>query len=123
MENVADILSMQEYLGHTVNFKTGRVSYKDKKSYNNSPSKWVIIKNTHEAIIDQDTFDIVQKLRPGRKRTITPMGEMPILFGMIYCADYGEKLYVCRTKSIKKMIIITIVLPIEKEKDNAHHTK
>ena len=98
---VSDILSRQEYLGHTVNFKTGRKSYKNKKSYINPPSKWVIIKNTHDAIIDQETFDIVQRLKEGRKRANTPMGEMPVLSGMIYCADCGKKLYVCRTKSLQ----------------------
>ena len=98
---VSDILSRQEYLGHTVNFKTGRKSYKNKKSFANPPSKWIIIKNTHEAIIDQETFDIVQKLKEGRKRTNTSMGDMPVLSGMLYCADCGKKLYVCRTKSLK----------------------
>ena len=98
---VSDILSRQEYLGHTVNFKTGRKSYKNKKSFINPPSKWVIIKDTHEAIIDQETFDIVQRLKEGRKRTNTPMGEMPVLSGMLYCADCGKKLYVCRTKSLQ----------------------
>ncbi len=98
---VYDILSRQEYLGHTVNFKTGRKSYKNKKSYINPPSKWVIIKNTHDAIIDQETFDIVQRLKEGRKRANTPMGEMPVLSGMLYCADCGKKLYVCRTKSLQ----------------------
>jgi len=94
-------LSRQEYLGHTVNFKTGRKSYKNKKSFANPPSKWIIIKNTHEAIIDQETFDIVQRLKEGRKRTNTSMGDMPVLSGMLYCADCGKKLYVCRTKSLK----------------------
>ena len=98
---VSDILSRQEYLGHTVNFKTGRKSYKNKKSFINPPSKWVIIKDTHEAIIDQETFDIVQRLKEGRKRANTPMGEMPVLSGMLYCADCGKKLYVCRTKSLQ----------------------
>lgn len=98
---VSDILSRQEYLGHTVNFKTGRKSYKNKKSFANPPSKWIIIKNTHEAIIDKETFDIVQRLKEGRKRTNTSMGDMPVLSGMLYCADCGKKLYVCRTKSLK----------------------
>ena len=98
---VSDILSRQEYLGHTVNFKTGRKSYKNKKSFINPPSKWVIIKNTHEAIIDQETFDIVKRLKEGRKRKNTPMGEMPVLSGLLYCADCGKKLYVCRTKSLQ----------------------
>ena len=94
---VADLLSHQEYLGHTVNFKTYKKSYKSKKKLQNDPSKWRIFENTHEAIIDQETFDIVQRIRDGRRRR-TPMGEMPILSGMLYCADCGAKLYQVRAK-------------------------
>jgi len=47
------------------------------------------------------TFDIVQNLMKGRARTITTMGEMPVLSRMLYRADCGKKLYVCRTKSLK----------------------
>ena len=94
---VADILSHQEYLGHTVNFKTYKKSYKNKKKLYNDPSDWKIFENTHEAIIDQETFDIVQRIRDGRRR-LTPMGEMPILSGMLFCADCGAKLYQVRAK-------------------------
>lgn len=94
---VADILSHQEYLGHTVNFKTYKKSYKNKKKLYNDPSDWKIFENTHEAIIDQETFDIVQRIRDGRRRR-TPMGEMPILSGMLFCADCGAKLYQVRAK-------------------------
>ena len=61
----------------------------------NEPSEWVIYENTHEAIIDQETFDIVQRIRDGRRR-LTPMGEMPVLSGMLFCADCGAKLYQVR---------------------------
>jgi site-specific DNA recombinase len=94
---VADILLKMEYLGHTVNFKTQKKSYKSKKKVNNDPSEWVIFENTHEAIIDQETFEIVQRIRDGRRRQ-TPMGEMPILSGMLFCADCGAKLYQVRAR-------------------------
>ena len=94
---VADILAHPEYIGHTVNFKTYKKSYKSKKKLWNDPSKWQVFENTHEAIIDQETFDIVQRIRDGRRRR-TPMGEMPILSGMLYCADCGAKLYQVRAK-------------------------
>jgi site-specific DNA recombinase len=81
------MLSRQEYLGHTVNFKTYRKSYKQKKQLKTDPSEWQIFENTHDAIIDQDTFDIVQRIRDGRRRW-TPLGEMPILSGMLFCADW-----------------------------------
>ncbi len=61
----------------------------------NDPSEWVVFENTHEAIIDQETFDIVQRIRDGRRR-LTPMGEMPVLSGMLFCADCGAKLYQVR---------------------------
>ena len=94
---VADILVKMEYLGHTANFKTKKKSYKSKKKVNNDPSEWVIFKNTHEAIIDQETFEIVQNIRNGRRR-LTPMGEMPVLSGMLFCADCGAKLYQVRSR-------------------------
>lgn len=92
---VVNMLSRQEYLGHTVNFKTYNKSYKNKKKMKNDPSDWQIFENTHEAIIEAPMFDIVQKIRDGRRR-VTPMGEMPILSGMLFCADCGAKLYQVR---------------------------
>ena len=96
---VVHMLSRQEYLGHTVNFKTYRKSYKNKKQMHNDPSEWQIFENTHEAIIDQETFDIVQRIRDGRRR-MTPMGEMPILSGMLFCGDCGKKLYQVRGRNL-----------------------
>ena len=92
---VTHILSRMEYIGHTVNFKTYRKSYKNKKQMHNDPSQWQIFKDTHEAIVDEAVFEIVQKIRDGRRR-VTPMGEMPILSGMLFCADCGAKLYQVR---------------------------
>ena len=63
----------------------------------NDPAEWQIFENTHEAIIDQETFDIVQRIRDGRRRQ-TPMGEMPTLSGMLFCADCGAKLYQVRAR-------------------------
>lgn len=92
---IAHMLSRQEYLGHTVNFKTYRKSYKQKKQMKNDPSEWVVFENTHEAIIEEPVFEVVQKIRDGRRK-LTPMGEMPILSGMLFCADCGNKLYQVR---------------------------
>ena len=92
---VTHILSRMEYIGHTVNFKTYRKSYKNKKQMHNDPSQWQIFKNTHEPIIDEAAFEIVQKIRDGRRR-VTPLGEMPVLSGMLFCADCGAKLYQVR---------------------------
>jgi len=92
---IARLLTRQEYIGNTVNFKTYRKSYKNKKQLRNDASEWQIFENTHEAIIDRETFDIVQRIRDGRRR-LSPMGEMPILSGMLFCADCGSKLYQVR---------------------------
>ena len=92
---IVHMLSRQEYLGHTVNFKTYRKSYKQKRQMKNDPSEWMIFKNTHEAIIEESIFKVVQKIRDGRRR-LTPMGEMPMLSGMLFCADCGNKLYQVR---------------------------
>lgn len=88
---VSKILERMEYLGHTVNFKTHVKSYKVKKKIDNDPSQWKIFRDTHEAIIDQETFNIVQKIRQGKKRP-TKMGEMPMFSGLLYCADCGSKM-------------------------------
>lgn len=98
--SVSQILSHPEYLGHTVNFKTYRKSYKLKKQLKHDPSEWVVFEGTHEPIIDQETYDIVQRIRNGRRRK-TPMGEMPVLSGMVFCADCGAKLYQLRHRGWK----------------------
>ena len=89
---VSLILSRQEYLGHTVNFKTYRKSYKQKKKLQRDSSEWQIFKNTHDPIVDQETFDIVQRIRAGRRK-MTPAGEPSMLSGMLYCPDCGRKMY------------------------------
>lgn len=96
---VSHMLSRPEYLGHTVNFKTYRKSYKQKKQLKRDPSEWQIFENTHEAIVDRETYDIVQRIRDGRRR-VTPMGEMPTLSGMVFCADCGAKLYQVRGRNL-----------------------
>lgn len=96
---IGDILAHREYTGCTVNFKTHKKSYKIKKTIENDPSEWMVFEGTHEAIIDKDTFDTVQRIRDGRRRW-TPMGEMPALSGMVFCADCGKKLYQVRGRSL-----------------------
>ena len=94
---ISRMLSRQEYLGRVVNFKTHRKSYKQKKQIWNDPSEWEVFENVFEAIIDKETFDIVQKIREGRRRK-TPLGEMPMLSGMLFCADCGKKMYPVRNR-------------------------
>ena len=99
---VVEILKKQEYLGHTVNFKT-RKHFKDKKSHYVDESEWTIFENTHEAIIDQETFDNVQRIRGNARRYPDGFGEAYPLTGLMYCADCGGKMYVHRTYNGKRV--------------------
>ena len=100
-ESVLHILSNMAYLGHTVNFKSFKKSYKAKKRIDAPKEDWVIFENTQEPIIDQETFDIVQKIRQGKRRN-ADMGEPNMLSGMLYCADCGQKMYLCRCTTMKQ---------------------
>lgn len=100
-KSVAGILENLEYTGCTVNFKTYKKSYKSKKRIEAPKEDRLVFENTQEAIIDRQTFDTVQKIRQGRRR-LTPMGEMNALSGMLYCADCGKKMYLCRCTTMKQ---------------------
>ena len=97
-----NILKKREYLGHTINFKT-RKHFKDKKSHYVSEDKWTIFENTHEAIIDQQTFDLAQKIRSNVRRYPNGWGEAAPLTGLLYCADCGGKMYVHRTNNGRRI--------------------
>ena len=88
---IVHMLSRQEYLGHTVNFKTYRKSYKNKKQLKNDPSKWMIFENTHEAIISEDVFRQVQEQIASRRRRQKD-GTTQIFSGLVKCADCGWSL-------------------------------
>ena len=99
---IVNILKKREYLGHTINFKT-RKHFKDKKNHYVSEDEWTIFENTHEAIIDQQTFDLVQKIRSNVRRYPNGWGEAAPLTGLLYCADCGGKMYVHRTNNGKRV--------------------
>ena len=99
---IVNILKKREYLGHTVNFKT-RKHFKDKKSHYVDESEWTVFENTHEAIIDQATFDNVQRIRGNVRRYPDGWGETHPLTGLMYCADCGGKMYVHRTNNGKRI--------------------
>lgn len=67
-----------------------------------TPEDWVIFENTHEAIIEQDVFDTVQKLRENKRRPTKRQDEIPLFSGLLYCADCGKKLYFTRGKGVSK---------------------
>ncbi|WP_333559176.1 recombinase family protein [Longicatena caecimuris] len=99
---ICNILGKREYLGHTINFKT-RKHFKDKKSHYVPEDEWTIFENTHEPIIDQQTFDLVQKIRGNVRRYPDGWGEAAPLTGLLYCADCGGKMYVHRTNNGKRI--------------------
>ena len=97
---VRKILANREYVGDTVNFKTYSKSNKLKKRLNNAPENILIFENTHEAIVDRKTFDLVQKHFAGRKRPDI-QGEVDKFAGYVYCGECGKRLYLHRGKTIK----------------------
>ncbi len=96
-QTIDNILEKPEYAGHTVNFRTHIKSYKSKKRIDNPKEEWVIFENTHEPIISQHDFDLVQELRKNKRR-VQRCGEVNPFSGMVYCADCGSKMYLCRSK-------------------------
>lgn len=99
-ETVIFILERPEYQGHTVNFKTFVQSYKNKKKCYNPAEKQLVFENTHEAIIDADTWARVQELRKNKRRP-TRTGKTNMFSGIVRCADCGEKLYYCTSKNFE----------------------
>ncbi len=97
---ISGILEKQEYLGHMVNFKTRRQSYKAKKKLDNPPEAWKIFENTHEPIIDEETFARVQELRKNKRRPART-GKSNLFSGVVRCADCHEKLYYCTSNSFE----------------------
>ena len=89
---IANILKRQEYCGDIVNFRSTNKSFKNKKRVNRPESDWVIFENAHPAIIDRDTFALVQKIRESRHRQ-TRTGKVSIFSGLVFCEDCGQKMY------------------------------
>lgn len=97
--SITNILCQDAYIGQTTNFKTTRISYKCKKQVENPPEKRVVVENTHEAIIDRETWELVQKSRQKRQRP-TRTGNITLFSGMLYCADCGKRMYANVTRSL-----------------------
>ena len=98
---VAEILDRQEYVGDTVNFRTYRQSFKLKKQLDRPQEEWKVFPNTHPAIIDRETFALVQNLRQHRRRP-TRTGAVSMFSGLLYCADCGSKLGYSATNNYKR---------------------
>ena len=90
--SVVRMLEKPEYMGDTVNFRTKKLSYKDKVAVKNDSDEIVVFTDTHEAIIDRKTWYMVQELRK-TKRRINTEGETNPFVGKIFCADCGGKMH------------------------------
>jgi hypothetical protein len=89
---VTKIIGKPEYAGHTVNLRTAKEHFKDKKTTWKPKDEWLIFENTHEAIVEQGIWDAAQKARTVKRRTDT-IGEANPLTGFLYCSDCGRRLY------------------------------
>ena len=95
--SVARILERPEYMGDTVNFRSHKESYKDKKAVKNNSDEILVFQDTHEAVVDRRTWYMVQELRKTVRR-IDTNGEGSLLTGKLYCADCGGKMHYRRGK-------------------------
>ena len=100
-ESISSILAQDTYLGQTTNFKYSRPSFKSKRSVKNPAEKQMTFENTHPAIIDADTWELVQKNRAQRRRPMR-QDEIALFSGLVVCSDCGRQLNLCRTASMKR---------------------
>jgi len=101
---VGYILEKREYMGHTVLGKTVSVSHKTKKRVKVKPEELNVFYNTHEAIVDEETWNLAQKLRRTVRRGYYPDRIPNPLSGLLYCADCGHKLSHCMPKPDKEKV-------------------
>jgi hypothetical protein len=99
--SVSDIGKKPEYMGHPVTFRTYKDSYKDKNTKYKDPEEWIVFENTQEAIVDEETWLTVQRIRETKHRP-TKRGDVNPLTGLMYCADCGAKMFNHRTGGYEK---------------------
>lgn len=98
-KTIYDILARREYLGHTVTGKTYKVSYKSKKTKKNPEERCYFFPNTHEALIDEETFKLAQKRLATRHRP-AKSEEIDLFSGILFCGDCGHKMYLQQGRSV-----------------------
>lgn len=96
-DTVAFMLENEVYIGNTISMKYASRSYKDKRKMNRSREECIVHENTHEAIIDRETWEIVQRIRQNKRRR-TKTYEKSIFAGLLKCADCGKNLTFHRGK-------------------------
>ena len=111
---VTTLIARPEYIGKTVNFRTFKNSYKDKKTKRADKEDWVVFDDTQEPIVDEETWMLAQKLRQNVRKA-DPMGEPNVLTGKIYCADCGAPMYNHRQRKGRERIYYSVVFSFSKE--------
>ena len=99
-DTVSSILEREDYIGNTVNCRFKRLSFKDKRRVERPESEHIRIENSHEAIIDDETWRLVQKLRANKRRP-KKMDGLDKYSGLLFCEDCGSKMYFMRGRTIK----------------------
>lgn len=98
--SVTAILNNRTYLGHMPGLRTTTLSYKNKKAVYHDESEQILVENTHEALITQEQWDMVQELRQRKKRTPKQMEEPNLFSGLVYCIDCGKPLVLHRAHTM-----------------------
>lgn len=98
--SITAILDNKTYLGHMPGLRTTTLSYKNKKAVYHDESEQVLVKDTHEALITQEQWDMVQELRQRKKRTPKQMEEPNLFSGLVYCIDCGKPLVLHRAHTM-----------------------
>ena len=101
--SVTSILNNEVYLGHSVGLRTTTISYKNKQRVERPESERFVVKNTHEALVTQEQWDIVQEVRQHKKRTAKQMDEPNPFSGLVFCADCGKPMVLHRATTMKKL--------------------
>ena len=96
---IANLLENEIYLGNTVNMKYSTKSYKDKRRVEHSREECLVFKDTHPALITQEVWDIVQRVRQNRRRP-TKMEEQNKYSGLVFCADCGSNMVLHRARTM-----------------------
>lgn len=99
-DTVSSILEREDYIGNTVNCRYTRLSYKDKRRVERPESEHMRVEHSHEAIIDDETWRLVQKLRANKRRP-KKMDGLDKYSGLLFCEDCGSKMYFVRGRTIK----------------------
>ena len=97
-ERISDMLQNETYIGNMVQGRTVKISYKSKKCLKQNRENWVVVENTHEPLIDKETFQKVRMLVNSRKHTRSRTYDF-LLKGMIFCHECGYPLAVLNRKN------------------------